>query len=356
MNKSYKKKILIFYQSIADISEIYELIYKYRYEELFIIITGGKNLLPILNKLELTTNFDIKIFEFHVLKKKNLFNIFKMYFRYNFSSYAKLIYKYNFDKAFFFTQYIDFSTPIFINKCNIKELYRIDFYKNKTRNDPIKIGLKQILHIFILNFIQLHIKSKIKLVCLLGTWPIEVPYFYSFNKTIQTLHHSKNYKHPLFTLPIKLESKFKNAIYLDANEEDYLSNYNQDNFKKKFYQNLKTVFNIFIKSHTNIIIKKHSRERISKKLSNFNQLQYLYEPIPIEFYDLSNIDFIIGYSSSGLIKINQMKPNIKIISIAKLIDSNILSYKSIFYFHKNMMSDNKIYYPSSFIDLKKIIS
>ena len=87
-----KKNILIFYQSVTEITEILLLIKRYPSKSCTIIITGQENFLFVLQKLKLEEKYGVKIFQFNCLSLKNPINLIKMYYQLNFSKKAKEIF------------------------------------------------------------------------------------------------------------------------------------------------------------------------------------------------------------------------------------------------------------------------
>ena len=79
------KKKLIFYQSIAEISEIIELLKKNAVGKFLIIVTGGKQLTNLLKKLKLKKKYGLKIYEFHTPRLINPLNIIKICLILNYS-------------------------------------------------------------------------------------------------------------------------------------------------------------------------------------------------------------------------------------------------------------------------------
>jgi len=86
-----------------------------------------------------------------------------MYFRFHLSKDSKSILKYNFDKAYIFSQHEDFVAPIFLSKCKIKKIYQIMIYEGKnykrllkkfTFKDQKKIDLRIKFKFIILKFLQ----------------------------------------------------------------------------------------------------------------------------------------------------------------------------------------------------------
>ena len=157
------KKNLIFFSIIYWANKYYTFIKKNIFGSTIIIVTGSENLLFPIKKINLEKKYGVKIYNFCSSSLKNPLNIFKMYFRFHLSKDSKSILKYNFDKAYIFSQHEDFVAPIFLSKCKIKKIYQIMIYEGKnykrllkkfTFKDQKKIDLRIKFKFIILKFLQ----------------------------------------------------------------------------------------------------------------------------------------------------------------------------------------------------------
>ena len=344
-----KKKILIFYQSIAEITEILSVIKKHSFGECVIVITGGKYLLTILNKLKLKQKFGLIFYEFHELSLKNPFNVLRMYLRFNYSYDSKKILTYCFEEAIFFNQYMDFVTPVFLSKCNIKKITYIDFYNSKFSKKKIKIGIKDQIKKIIIKILHKNAKVKTTFLTLYATHKLAVMYFYLPGRTIIKKQSTIRQSFSSFSLPLKKSiKKKKKIIYLDSNDEVYAG--------KKFKQIVLNLLKLSESIGYHIIISKHPRVKLSSSLTGENKWSYISSSIPIQLYNLKKIDFVFGYFSSGLPILAQKYPQTKVISIVKLLyPYNFIKFIDLNKYHSKLQTVNKIFYPSKFDQIEKIL-
>ncbi len=343
-----KKSILIFYQSVTEITEILLLIKRYPSKSCTIIITGQENFLFVLQKLKLEEKYGVKIFQFNCLSLKNPINLIKMYYQLNFSKKAKEIFRYKFERAFFFNKCIDFITPLFLSRCNIKKIEFIDIYKFKFLKIKNKISLKNKIQKIILKILYNQTIIKIEFFKLLGPHPFKTYIFEIDKSIIKNKRKIDKQNRYLFTLSF---NKIKNnIIYLDANDAEYLK-LNGEIIEGSRYSRL--VYNILRKFEDlgyNIIVKKHPREKLTSSISLINRWTYILDPIPIELYKLYNVKFIISLSSFGCVGVPK---NIKVISLVRLLDSKTYTYANVYKFFKQFKK--RIIYPKNIKTLEKII-
>jgi hypothetical protein len=344
--KNKKKKVLIFYQSPAEIVEILRVIKKYHFGTVIILVTGGKPLMKIIERIKLKKNFGVIVYEFHCLRLINPLNILKIYFRFRYSYLSRIILNIKYKDVFFFNYCWDYVAPFFLDKINAEKIIFINFYKRRLINGKMK--LKQLIQKFIYTF--LYGNRNIKIVYDKKWNTIN---FYTSKKIYEEISISKL---PNIILNLQLEKnakKNKKIIYLDSNEE---SEYG-DEFRKI----LSTVFEIIKNSGYSIIVKKHPVWNLSEFFSSdLNKYNCILDPIPIEFYDLKKIDKIFGFTSLSLSKIAINYPCIRVFSILKLfsLKKNIKKIElNNFQYHLNKMQgfNNKINYPRTFAEIRKII-
>ncbi len=343
-----KKKILIFYQSITEITEILPLVKRYPFKSCVIIITGHKNFIFILQKLKLDEKYGVKIFQFNCLSMKNPINLIKMYFQINFSEEAKKILKFEFKSAFFFNKCIDFIAPLFLSRCNIEKIKFIDIYKLKFRKIKNKISLKNIIQKIILKFLYNRTIVKIEFLKLLGPHPF-ITYIFKINKSIIKINKIRR-KQNKYLFSLNLHKVKNNIIYLDANDDEYLKLNGEITEGNKYSRLIYNILKNFENRGFNVIIKKHPREKLTSSISLINRWTYILDPIPIELYKLSNVKFIITLSSFGCVALPK---NIKVICLVRLLDSKTYTYNNIYKFFSRF--NKKIIYPKNIKILKKII-
>ena len=103
-----------------------------------------------------------------------------------------------------------------------------------------------------------------------------------------------------------------------------------------------------------MIIKKHPKEKLSSILTDNKNYIYINDPIPIELYDLKDVNLIAGFGSMALARAAEKYPNKKSLSLIKLLPSKKLTEKIILEFD-SICKKNKLFYPVSFEELKYII-
>jgi len=350
--KKNKKKILIFYQSAIELVDILDIIKRYPFGSCVIVVTGQKEFLYVLNKLKVKKKFGVEIYKFFGLSFSNPINLFKMYFRYRFSKDSKSILKYSFQEAFFFNQHVDFVAPIFLAQCIIKKINHIVVYDGSNyeylqKKYPLKnqtnINLKYKLKFLFIKILYHNLNIKIFLQ---KNKFYELIYFHLLDKKIQKiLPTNKNISR--FSLIIgRRVNKKKKLLYIDSNEEILCDHKFEDNFNK--------ILDIFEINDYQIIIKKHLREKLSEVLKNKKQYIYLTDPIPLELYDLKDIDLIVGFRSIALARIAAKYPHKKCLSIIKLFLSKKLSEQFKIEF-SSLSKKNKLLIPDNLKNLDEII-
>ncbi len=355
--KKNKKKVLIFFQSIAEITSIIQLLKKYSFSDCSIIITGGPHFIKVIKELRIQKKFGANIFFFHGLSLKNPLNFIKMYIRVYHSNDSIILQKQAFDKAFFFSEYEDFITPIFLGILNINKIFLIDNYRNVFSKKKFKTNIKDTFKKYLLSLLHIHINSKISLR----------RFKYSPSKNDSSIYFTffklkgiKIFKlkpikmNSLSDFKLKIENKIlknKNFLYLDSNDEEMVGS------EFKFVTN--NLFNYFKKIGYNVIIKKPTRENLSPCLNNNMKFKYISNPIPIEMYDLNKFQFICGFMTTGLSKISERYKKIKVFSIINLLSKNKQKqFENVIYnFHKNLKTKKaKIFYPSNFDEIRKMVN
>jgi hypothetical protein len=347
-----KKKILIFFQSLAEITEIFKILSKNKFGSCIIIVTGGKNFIPIIEKLKLKKKFGVIIYPFYALSLKNPFNILAIYYKFYFSNNTKKILSYYYQEAIFFNKFFDFITPFFLCKINVKKISYIDFYKFEF-SKPINIGFKNTIKKIILK--SLYKKLNLNIYFFKLNFQKEIVlYFHMSNIVIKNKSREKKYNIPLLSMDYELNKK-KKVIYLDSNEEEYLVSMGEYDIGKIIGSTVTEVLKVFEKDGYDIIIKKHSRARLSPSLSKIKNWTYILDPLPIEIYSLNKLDIVVAYCSSGLALVSQKKYKIKTVSIIKLIPSKVYTYKNAHKYYNHLSRDNKIYYPENLNQIKNLI-
>lgn len=324
------KTKLVFYQSIAEISEILEIIKKSPKTCYYLVITGGSPLTRLVEKLSLKKKFNIKIYEFHALELKNPINILKMFYKFNFSKLSKKLLNQKYNEVIFFNYAYDFVTPIFIEKVNSSKITFINFYQRKFKKGNPK--LKEKIQIILIKF--LHFRSNLIVKYDKNFGQIN---FFQIKKKIYEGKLSNNILTP--SLNIDYLKINKNVIYLDSNEELL--------YGESYREIILKLFNLLKKNKYNIIVKKHPVGKLSQSIQNIQNIKYISDPFPIELYKLNNIDFVFGFYSLSLAKVAEKNPKIKVISISKLIKSRKNHFNMKNYLRKKTKF-GKILYPADF--------
>jgi hypothetical protein len=340
-----KKKILIFYQSPAEIIDILRLLSMHPFGTSIILVTGGKNLLKIIEKIKLRRKFGVTVYEFSNLNLKNPVNIIITYLRFYYSQTSKIILSIKYKNVFFFNYCWDYVTPFFLDKITAEKITYINFYKRDlTKENKSK---KKIIQRFIYKL--LYKNSNIKIMYD-ASW--NLINFYPLSKKIYEEKSEGKLANTILKLPLENKlNKIKKIIYFDSNEES--------DFGNEFVNILSSLFKILESAGYSIIIKKHPVWKLSNCfLGDFKKYKYILDPCPIELYDLKEINYAFGFGSVSLSKIAMDYSNIKVISILKLflLKKNIKKIASKkFQNHLNTMnnSKNKIYYPDTFEKLEK---
>lgn len=349
------KKKLIFYQSIAEITLILQLLNKYPFGSCVILITGGKHFLPLLEKLKVKKNFGVVIFEFNGLRLANLFNILIMYLRFYHSQDSKILMNYYFEEAIFFTNCDDFVAPIFLSKCNIKKITYLNVYNFNISRKKINLTFRNRIKKIIIKILYNNINIKIDFFKIFGKQTslqqifIRMFFFLTTKKINEKKLNKDKYLAPSFKLPVSNNFN-KKIIYIDSGDEKVVG----DEFKKVIHSILK------IAEHTkfHIIIKKPITEKPSPCLSGYNNYSYISDLVPIELYDLSKVQCVFGFMSTALVKVLEANPNIKVFSIVNLLSTKkIKEFQKIIYsFYAGLSRvSTKIIYPNNLAEVQNII-
>lgn len=355
LNLNNEKKILIFFQSLAEISSIHQLLNTFPFGKVIIIVTGGKHFLSVLKRLKVEKLFGAKIFKFHLISLKNPLNLFFMYFRFYHSLDSKILKKYNFEKGFFFSEYEDFVTPIFLDLSNVKQITLIDNYQNIFSKKKSKINIKNSLRFFLIKLLLIGIDVKISHH---RYKYFSIKSFFQFaryrllNKKIIRCKPLKISLLPKFRLKFNNRIlKKKNIIYIDANDEERIG----DEFKVI----MDKLFKLMIQNNYNVIIKrKPIPHKLSPSLKNKSEFRYIDDTAPIELFDLSKINFVFGFMSTGLSKLSEENSHLKVFSIVNLLSAKKKGEygKMTKNFLKSLQSKKgKIYFPSSYNEILKNI-
>ena len=138
-------------------------------------------------------------------------------------------------------------------------------------------------------------------------------------------------------------------MYIDSNDEEMIGGEFKSIIDKVFHQ---------FKKNYNIVIKRPTRESLSPSLDLNPKYKYIYDPTPIEMYNLSKFQFVFGFMTTALSKISERNKNIKVYSIVNLLssDNKRKFSKVVSNLHKiNQLSKGKIFYPSNLTNLNKYI-
>lgn len=348
------KKKIIFYQSISEIIEITKLLKKSEYGSCTIVVTGGNHFLAVIKKLKLKKKFGLKIYSYYCSTLKNPLNILKIYISFHHGNDIKKILSNFYDEAIFFNKCFDFVTPFFLSKLNVKNIFYINFYKFKLIKSG-KINYKSIIIKTILKFIYKNSFIKINFNNLIShSYQKNILSFNFLNLKIKNKPMSKSkYEIPLISMGFDL--KKKKVIYLDSNEEEYLVSKGEYHIAKNVGRTITELLDFFETKGYNIIIKKHGREKLSSSFSKIKKWNYIFDPFPIELYDLNSSDVVIGYISSGLPLVFQNNPKVKSISILKMLPSRVINFNHIQKYYKDLYNKKKVLYPKSIKEIKSLI-
>jgi hypothetical protein len=350
-----KKKNLIFYQSIAEITLILQLLNKYPFGSCVILITGGKHFLPLLEKLKVKQNFGVTIFEFNNLRLVNPFNILIMYLRFYHSKDSKILMNYSFEDAIFFTNCDDFVAPIFLSKCNIKKITYLNVYNFNFSTKKLNLTLKNKIKKTIIKILFINTKIKLDFYKIFSKQSsvknifIRSFFFLTEKKINEKKIIRENYLTSFFKLPVSNKFK-KKIIYIDSGDEEMIG----DEFKNVIY----SIFKIAEQAKFHIIIKKPITENPSPSLSGYRKCSYILDQIPIELYDLNKVQCVFGFMSTALVKISEANPHTKVFSIVNLLSpEKIKEFQKIIYsFHAGLSCvPAKVNYPSNLSQVKNII-
>ena len=351
-----KKKKLIFYQSIAEITLILQLLDKYSFGSCVILITGGKHFLPLLEKLKVKENFGVTIYEFNGLRLANPFNILIMYLRFYHSNDSKIIMNFDFEEAIFFTNCDDFVAPIFLSRCNIKKITYINVYNFNFLRKNFILAFKDKIKKIIIKILYININIEIDFYnCFSQQSSIKKifirPFFFLIGKKINEIKvNKKRYSSFFFKLPVNNKFK-KQIVYIDSGDEEMIG----EEFKRVIF----SIFKIAERFNFHIIIKQPISENISSSLSSHDKYSYISDPIPIELYDLRKVHCVIGFMSTALVKVSEANPLTKVFSIVNLLSpKKIKEFQKIIYsFHAGLnLTSSKINYPNNLTEVKNIIN
>ena len=205
-----------------------------------------------------------------------------------------------------------------------------------------------------IQLLQIHINVKINFFSFKNNnknlHTINFPRYELYKKKIKRINPIKYKIRNDFKL--KLDDKIlrkKNIMYIDSNDELLVG--------KEFKNVTDEIFNYFLKRNYNVVIKRPTRENLSPSLNSQSKFKYLYDPIPIELYDLSKFHYIFGFMTTALSKVSVNK-KVKVCSIINLLSEKKKNeYQKIIYnVHNNFKSEkHKIFYPSSLKSLIKIL-
>ena len=335
-----QKKKIIFYQSIAVISEIVEILKQNLFGTFTIVVTGGEPLTNLLKKLQLKKKFGIKVYNFHALSLKNPVNILNMYYKFNYSNESKKILSHFYDEVLFFSSAYDFVTPIFLSKLSTDRVTFINFYRRKFAEG--KPGIKDIIQILIIKLILNGAKIK-----LMFDKNYKQIYYQPVKIKIKEKPINNKIPKSIFKLPLPKNKKYKKvAIFFDAYEEVLVGNH----FKKIIFD----IFNLLEKDGFLIVIKKHPVSDLSNCIKNLKKCFYILDPLPVELYHLQNVKVVFGLFSLSLSKITEKYPDIKVFSFLKLLN-NINNSKHLKSYLNKMKRSGDIYFPCNLSQLKKIV-
>ena len=124
-----------------------------------------------------------------------------------------------------------------------------------------------------------------------------------------------------FLVPLNFISKKRKAIFMDSNQERFIGG----NYSIIINQ----LFKILKNYNYEIIIKKKPGTPLSDTLKKIKKKNLITSKIPIELYNLKQIDIIIGVSSTGLVNVANTNPGIKVVSCLLL-----------FYNYKKKVNEN----------------
>lgn len=332
-------KTLIFYQSISSIDYILSILNNNQKNTCIIFITGGVHFLEICKKLQLKKKYGVKILEITQPNILNLFRVLNFFYKIKFSEKIKKIKSYEFNEAYFNSFNTDFVTPIILSTFNIKKIY---FYKHqlkkKRKNKNIAINLKWKI-------------KKLFLRLLLANYEISVNYnsndgfrriFYKVNNKKIIIEKKSIINLSKFLIPLEFKSKKKRVIYLDSMEE------------KEFGSDIPIlvakIFSLLNKFNFEIIVKKHGKISMSNFLYRYKSYHMSSSVIPIELYNLKDIDLVIGFTSTGLVNVLKTNSKIKSISFIPLFNNDKKTVKMINYkdYINELDQKNKIFFPNNF--------
>lgn len=350
-----KKKKLIFYQSIAEITLILQLLNQYPFGSCVILITGGKHFLPLLEKLKVKKNFGVIIFEFNCLRFASLFNILIMYLRFYHSKDSKILMNYYFEEAIFFTNCDDFVAPIFLSKCNIKKITYLNVYNFNILRRKIDLTFRNLIKKIIIKVLYNNINIKIDFFKIflkqspLQKINIRMFFFLTTKKINEKKLNKKKHLGSFFKLPVRNNFN-KKIIYIDSGDEKVVG--------KEFKKVIQSIFKIAEYAKFHVIIKKPITEKLSPCLRAYDKYSYISDQVPIELYDLSKVQCVFGFMSTALVKVLEANQDIKVFSIVNLLsEKKIKEFQKIIYsFYAGLSRVSpKIIYPNNLAEVQNII-
>ena len=279
-------------------------------------------------------NLDAKIYYVKHKKLSNPLNIISMFF-YLHKHFIKKIRRYKNAKIYFFSQYFDYVTPIFLSRLDrSNEFYFINIYKPELKLTSTSFIRKIFFKVFDLFFNVKLYPTKIGII---------PSYFY---------------KLPTSTNEIELETKVpekfqknhthndKTSILLfeaNGNTEPYFTNYSKD---------LEKLISL-ISSRFKIYIKPHPRLGYSPSLNDNSKFTIVSGRTPSEFINPNQFSCILGIETSGTKDFVEKHPHVySIIDLFSFKDNADEFYKS----HLKTISNNKMKFITSFDELNKKLS
>jgi hypothetical protein len=343
-----KRKILIFYQSINEITKIFQIIKKNHFGTCIIIVTGGNHFLHVIEKLKLEKYFGVVVYKFFALSFKNPINILKMYFQLHYSKDSKTVLDYNFYETFFFNKCIDFIAPFFLSKIKTKKITYINLYKFKFSKRKIKLGIIKKIQKIIIKI--LHKNTNIKMTDFHLIPAGQVFYFYSFGKRIKNIEVTVKNTDSFFKLPLKNRiNDNKKIIYIDSKDEAIIGN--------EFSNIISKIFKIADRKKLSCVIKKHPRFNLSPCFLKFDKLNFILDPMPIELYYLNKVECVIGFNSVSLANIAEKFPKIRVFSIINLLSKKVREeFKNdTLNFYNELTKKKTIHFPRNFKEVENLI-
>ncbi|KAA1166115.1 polysialyltransferase family glycosyltransferase [Pseudoalteromonas fuliginea] len=214
---------------------------------------------------------------FPVYKRKNLFGIIANWF---FIKSFCFKYRGRIDNVYAFTNSHDFTTISILNKVKIfGSVYMIEFCDNG--------------------------KEPSKIIRFLNKYTLGVNLFYSDNQPYYTPIKKEKINflswssdgdissiNKLYLLPMEKRG-VKQLLIIDSNDQ---SNKNLFNVEILYEE----ILSLCSDNNIQVIIKGHPRLGLSNCLKGLDNVVYIANEIPLEFIFMDNVDYIVGFYSSGL--------------------------------------------------------